>query len=191
MVSDTDRRRSAVDLPYLCAVLCAALAAVVGWTDLVLVVPGWVLPHWVVAGFLLLPAAAAVRVLFRRRPAPDRAGWQWAVLALSALAAVAGTAFGGLGDLWAEYRVLEPAGPDGCRAVVRETAFLMGGSGDLYAAKGMGLAFRSSSWMTDDGIRPVAAGQYELRWGPDDGALTLHGREGDPVQPALHEVDCR
>ncbi|MCY0943267.1 hypothetical protein [Streptomyces antarcticus] len=107
MVTETDRRRTA-------ALWLFPLAALVSWTDLILVVPGWVLPHWVVGGALLL-AAATVRV-FRRRPAPARRGWQWAALALPALVAAVGAAIGGLGDLWAEYRVLDPARPDGCRA---------------------------------------------------------------------------
>ncbi|MCX5376213.1 hypothetical protein [Streptomyces sp. NBC_00091] len=189
--------------PFLVAVLCAVLAAVAGWSDLVLVVPGWVVPHWVVAG-LLLAVSVAVRVFRRMRalsrrpaaPAAPAAGRgaqaaRWAALALPTGAAVLGIGLGGLGDLGADYRVLEPAGPDGCRAVVRETSFLKAGSGELYAVKGVGLAFKSSSWIVDDGGRPIAAGLYELTWGHEDGALDIHGRAGDPVMPALHGVDCR
>ncbi|MFE1554712.1 hypothetical protein ACFW6V_06925 [Streptomyces sp. NPDC058734] len=193
--AEPERRReaAAVDRPYLLALVCAVLAAVVGWTELILVVPGWVLPHWVLGGILLL-AAAAVRIhrLSRRRP-PARAvtGWWWAAFTLPVVVAATGIGLGGLGDVGAEYRVLEPAGPDGCRAVVRENSFLVMGDGSVYAVKGFGFALPVSSWIADDNMRPVAAGRYELEWGERSGVLTLHGREGDPVMPALHGVDCR
>lgn len=183
---EPERRVSAVDRRLLLAVLCALLAAVVSWTEPILVVPGWVLPHWAVAGTALL-AAALLRIRPRSRPSGP---WR-AAFALPALAAVAGTALGGAGDLGSEYRVLDPAGPDGCRAVVRENAFLVIGDGTVYAVNGVGFAFPGSTWIADDGTRPIAAGQYELHWGERAGVLEVHGREGDPVMPSLHGVDCR
>ncbi|MFJ3878624.1 hypothetical protein ACIPW5_14310 [Streptomyces sp. NPDC090077] len=180
------------DRAFLFAVLCAVLAAVVGWTELILVVPGWVLPHWAVAGIVLLAAVALRigRLARRRRPARAVAGWWWAAFTLPAVVAAAGIGLGGVGDLGAEYRVLDPAGPGGCRAVVRENAFLVIGDGSVYAVRGFGFALPGSSWIADDNARPVAAGDYELTWGDRSGVLTLHGRETDPVTPALHGVDC-
>lgn len=176
---------AAVDRWFLVAVLCAVLAAVVSWTELILVVPGRVLPHWAVAGIALL-AAAVLRIRSRSRPS----GLWWAAFALPAAVAAAGAGLGGAGDLGADYRVLDPAGPDGCRAVVRENSFLVIGDGTVYAVNGAGFAFPGSTWIADDGTRPIAAGQYDLSWGERSGVLKLHGREGDPVMPALHGVDC-
>ncbi|GGT30322.1 MULTISPECIES: hypothetical protein [Streptomyces] len=182
---ESERRGLPVDRRFLLAVLCAVLAAVVSWTELILVVPERVLPHWAVASIALL-AAAALRIRPRSRPSGP---WR-AAFALPALVAVAGVGLGGAGDLGAEYRVLDPAGPDGCRALVRENSFLVIGDGSVYAVNGVGFALPSSSWVADDNARPIAAGQYELTWGERAGVLVLHGRGGDPVMPALHGVDC-
>ncbi|MFM9559416.1 hypothetical protein ACKI19_45135, partial [Streptomyces caniscabiei] len=54
----------------------------------------------------------------------------------------------------AEYHVLRPPGPGGCTAVVRETSFLVIGSGEAYAVGRTGLALgESGSWTVDDGYR--------------------------------------
>lgn len=53
-----------------------------------------------------------------------------------------------------------------------------------------GIGRRESSWSTDDGYRPIAAGSYDLHWGDAGGVLTVHG-DIDPVWPEVHEVHCR
>ncbi|MEE1753294.1 hypothetical protein [Streptomyces sp. SP18CS02] len=189
--------RTAPFTPYVVIVTgCLLLALVAGWGDLLLVVMGRAVPGWVLSGALLL--ALLVLVLgraVRRRPAarattasgrfPPRR-----LITLPAVAAGLGCAFGALADLGAEYHVLEPRGPDGCRAVVRETAFLFSGSGEVYAVGATGIGRPGSSWTADDGYRPVASGTYELSWGHGGGVLAVHGTTGDPVFPGLHEVDC-
>lgn len=46
------------------------------------------------------------------------------------------------------------------------------------------------SWTADDGIRPIADGSYELKWGLTEGTLLVRGSNGNPVWPALHGVSC-
>ncbi|WP_406197940.1 hypothetical protein OG920_24620 [Streptomyces europaeiscabiei] len=105
-----------------------------------------------------------------------------------------GTAWGAVDDLVsdAEYHVLRPPGPGGCTAVVRETSFLVIGSGEAYAVGRTGLALgESGSWTVDDGYRPIDTGTYELAWGRNGGLLQISGTSTDPV---LHggpvDVDC-
>ncbi|MFF9200682.1 hypothetical protein ACF1AE_02400 [Streptomyces sp. NPDC014986] len=110
------------------------------------------------------------------------------------MTAVLGTAWGALDDLIsdAEYRVLHPAGPGGCTAVVRETSFLVIGTGEVYAVGRTGLALdESGSWTADDGCRPVDAGTYELSWGREGGHLRISGTGTDPVlRGGSTDIDC-
>lgn len=77
-----------------------------------------------------------------------------------------------------------------CR-FVRETSFLVLGTGQLYEVGVLGIGHRVGSWRVDDGYRPIADGNYELSWGLDDGVLRLKGRPGDPVLgDALQELTC-
>ncbi|MGW0422089.1 hypothetical protein [Streptomyces sp. NPDC003015] len=179
------------------------LAAPLSWGSVLVVVSGRVMPGWVLGGVLLLVSLVLLGVhgVLRRRPGagdrtaapvvpryvPRRFGY---VLLITL--AVASLGFGALRDLGARYFVLRPSGPHGCTAVVRETAFLVAGSGEVYGVAGStGVAWGASgSWFADDGRRPVAEGAYELQWGRSDGILIVHGTSGDPVYPALHTVDC-
>ncbi|MGW4498490.1 hypothetical protein ACWENR_07720 [Micromonospora sp. NPDC004336] len=176
-----------------CAVLAAVLVAA-GWSGLLLVVGGRVVPGWALGGALLVVSWALL--LFRRRvrasspgPAATGRGPRWALTLLTVLTAL-GSALGGLNDLSTTYHVLTPDGPGGCRAVARETAFLFAGSGAVYEVGRVGIGRRVGSWTADDGYRPIAEGTYELTWGADGGMLTVSGRSSDPVWPALHEVGC-
>lgn len=164
---------------------------------MLLLVVGRVIPSWAVSGALLLLALVLMGVAaVRHRPEDVRKTGRRVALppflrGLAVVVAVLGSAFGALGDLGAEYHVLHPTGPHGCRAVVRETSFLLAGSGDVYAVGRTGIAWRPvGSWWADDGYRPIAEGTYELRWGPESGSLTLSGRTTDPVMNAVHGVDC-
>lgn len=177
---------------------CLLLAAVVSWTDLLIVIAGHVLPAWGLSLALLVvtPVLVRVRARRRRRELPvlelaPRRGLPRSVPVLLTFAGVTGTALGAFLDLPATYHVLDPRGPDGCKAVVREASFLLGGNGDVYAVGRTGIAlWPSGSWMADDGYQPIASGTYELTWGVGGGVLMVHGRQGDPVMPALHDVDC-
>ncbi|MCN9241805.1 hypothetical protein NGF19_13555 [Streptomyces sp. RY43-2] len=125
-----------------------------------------------------------------------REGGTWTRLGskLLIVAAVLGTAWGAVDDLVhdAKYHVLHPAGPGGCTAVVRETSFLVIGSGEAYAVGRTGLALGTSgSWTVDDGYRPVDAGTYELGWGRDGGRLRISGTITDPViRGGAADIDC-
>lgn len=177
------------------AVACAVLAGAVGWTDVLAVVGGQVIAAWLAGGALLLACLALVMAgsaLSRRSPeaAGPYAPRRWMLVAPAAAAGL-GVAWGAVGDLGAEYHVLQPTGPGGCRAVVRESSFLLAGSGEVYAVGPSGVGWRpAGSWRADDGIRPVADGSYELKWGLKEGTLLVHGSNTNPVWPALHGVSC-
>ncbi|QOV44643.1 hypothetical protein [Streptomyces chromofuscus] len=132
--------------------------------------------------------AGAVRLPRKRAP------WSRPGNGLLIVAAVLGTAWGAVDDLisGAEYHVLRPSGPGGCTAVVRETSFLVSGSGEAYAVGRTGWALgESGSWAVDDGYRPVEAGTYELDWGRDGGLLRISGTSTDPVlHGGLADIDC-
>ncbi|MEU2181948.1 hypothetical protein [Streptomyces thermolilacinus] len=110
------------------------------------------------------------------------------------MTAVLGTAWGVVDDLASnvKYRVLRPAGPGGCTAVVREASFLVIGNGEVYAVGRTGLALDESGlWTVDDGHRPIDAGTYELSWGPEGGHLRISGTSTDPVlHGASTDIDC-
>ncbi|MFF0445699.1 hypothetical protein ACFYT4_04615 [Streptomyces sp. NPDC004609] len=176
---------------------CLLLAAAVGWSGVLLVVAGHVIPGWTVSATLLVVTLILMGVLAVRRrsaagPAPSCPRARPAfVRGLLAAAAGLGSVVGGLNDLGAQYHVLRPTGPGGCTAVVREESFLLAGSGAVYAVGPTGIAWRESgSWRADDGYRPVASGSYELSWSRTGGVLVVSGTMVDPVYPGLHSVDC-
>ncbi|MET8075824.1 hypothetical protein [Streptomyces sp. NPDC005303] len=200
------RARLAARPPFPYQAVCVlglVLAAVVSWGSVLVVVAGRVVPAWVLGGALIVVSLVLMGVhgVRRRRSAPDdgdtavTAGRyvprRFGYVLLTVLAVVS-VGFGVLGDLGAQYLVLRPSGPGGCTAVVRETAFLMAGSGEVYGVGGStGVAWGpSGSWFADDGYRPVAEGSYELTWGRGEGVLVVHGSSGNPVYPAIHSVDC-
>ncbi|MFI7501309.1 hypothetical protein ACIBVL_22950 [Streptomyces sp. NPDC049687] len=177
------------------------LAAAASWSSLLLVVQGRVIPGWGVSAALLVVSLVLRRALTRvGRPADastlpgKRATWARLGSILLIVTAVLGSARGAVDDLVsdAEYRVLSPAGPGGCRAVVRETSFLVIGNGEVYAVGRTGLALgESGSWTVDDGYRPVAAGTYELAWERDGGHLRISGTGTDPVvRGGSADIDC-
>lgn len=164
-----------------------ALVAVASWSGLLLVVRGRVVPGWGVSATLLVVALLLCRALTRAGTAGLPRTWAKGTRLGNRLligAAVLGIVGGALSDLlWsARYQVLNPAGPGGCTAVVRETSFLMAGAGEAYAVGRTGLALGSAgSWTTDDGHRPVAAGDYELIWDRTVGVLRVDGTATDPI----------
>lgn len=181
-------------------VLLAFVVFIAGWSGLVLVVSGQVVRGWAVSIILLVASLGLViiRAAKRRqsRPGTTKQGrgvlGAWA-LRLMVLVAGTGGLLGALGDLGfdATYQVLEPQGPGGCRAVVRETSFLMSGGGEVFAVSGVGIGWRMSDWTADDGYRPIAAGSYTFQWGADSGILAIGGSATDPVWPGIHKVSCQ
>jgi hypothetical protein len=181
-------------------VLLAFVVLISGWCGLVLVVSGQVVRGWAVCIILLVASLVLViiRAARRRQSGPGTTKQGRSILgawALRLMVLVAGTGglLGALGDLGfdATYQVLEPQGPDGCRAVVRETSFLMSGGGEVFAVSGVGIGWRMSDWTADDGYRPIAAGSYTFQWGADSGILAIGGSATDPVWPGIHEVSCQ
>ncbi|MER6206853.1 hypothetical protein [Streptomyces sp. NPDC001642] len=178
-----------------------ALGAVAGWSDLLLVVGGRVVPGWGVSAVLFALALLLWRSFVRAGRRSEavllsvvRPGWLRPVTVLLIVAAVSGIAWGALDDLIsdARYYVLRPTGPGGCTAVVRETSFLVIGDGEAYAVGRTGLALgEAGSWVVDDGYRPVAAGTYELDWERDGGLLVISGSGTDPVvRGGMTDIDC-
>lgn len=176
------------------------LTAAVSWGNLLLLVMGQVIPTWVLDTALLLVSLLLMgaHVVRRRRLTADRGAPEgpstprhFGYVVVIVLA-VACTAFRAVGDLGAQYFVLRPTGPHGCTAVVRETAFLLAGNGEVFGVRGStGIAWGpSASWYVDDGYRPVAAGSYTLRWDRTDGSLAVSGTAGNPVFSGVNTVDC-
>ncbi|MFI0541920.1 hypothetical protein ACH3VS_23875 [Streptomyces sp. WSLK1-3] len=127
------------------SVLGLVLAAVASLGGVLVVVAGRVVPAWVLGGALAVVSLVlrGVHRVRARRSAPVEGDGDTAVTAgryvprrlgyvLLTVLAVASVGFGALGDLGAQYFVLRPRGPGGCTAVVRETAFLMAGRGEVY-----------------------------------------------------------
>ncbi|WP_395398562.1 hypothetical protein ACHMXB_12115 [Arthrobacter sp. UC242_113] len=175
-----------------CCLLLAAVTAIANLGGLVFVIAGGVLPGWAVSGMLLV-ASLALILVSRRAAGKGSRTRRHALVSLLHRLVVFGVGLsslaGALGDLSATYHVLEPAGPNGCRAVAREYSFLFAGSGAVYAVGPIGIGTRVSTWTTDDGYEPVADGSYQLRWEAGSGTLRLMGGI-DPVWPALHDVRC-
>ena len=112
----------------------------------------------------------------RRLPTPGRR----LAVALLVVGAGAAAAFSWAFDS-GSTAVLEPASANGCRVVVAEHSFLMGGSGAVYALPAGGfVARRVSRYSTDDGYRPVESGLYALIWAGERGHLRCLVRGSTP-----------
>lgn len=178
--------------------LSAVVLIALGWSGLIFVLGGVVIPIWGIS--VVLGVTSIALALFDRRiraKLNDQGGLRetsrprvFAVKALISLG-VTGCVLAMLGDAAysATYTVLTPAGSDGCQAVVRETSFFMAGQGEVYAVHRSGIGWRTGSWTADDGARPIESGQYELSWGTG-GTLVVQGDGNDSVWPALHDVEC-
>jgi hypothetical protein len=183
------------------SVLCGEAALVIlvlGWCGLILVLGAFIPPPWLVG--VVLSAVSVILGLVHRHlvvgkddretsPGGRRVAPVWrAVTPL----AVGGCVVAFLGDaaFGATYTVLDPSASDGCRAVARESSFLMSGGGQVYSVHPIGVGWRTGSWTADDGIRPIDNEQYEMSWGLGGGALLVHGDGHNPVYLSLHEVAC-
>jgi hypothetical protein len=149
-------------------------------------------------GLLSRVLAVVDRRRGRGRSVPDaegarraRSGRRLAVVLL-VVGAGAGAAFSWALDSGSTSAVLAPARANGCRVVVEEHSFLMGGSGSVFVLPaGAVVARRVSRYSTDDGYRPVEAGSFALSWAGERGHLEVSGSGFDPVWPRSHEVVCR
>ncbi|MGP9503912.1 hypothetical protein ACT3TS_17070 [Specibacter sp. AOP5-B1-6] len=109
-----------------------------GW---ILVVGSHVIRAWMLSSGLLL-ASLVLWVLWivrgSRRPGPRRDDGRWRLMrsvAFFMLVGVvgAGNAMVAFFDLGTSNFILDPHGPDGCRAVVRQTDMWGGSQGEAYA----------------------------------------------------------
>ncbi|WP_377645355.1 hypothetical protein [Oryzobacter terrae] len=150
---------------------------------------GTLVPVLTAAGLVM---GVASRVLRSRRPRLPTTAARRSVAVVLVVAAVLTACVVWFRDLGVSYTVLAPASPGGCRVVVGQVSFLMAGSGTVHELPdGSVLAREVGGFMADDGIRPVDEGNVELTWSGEQGVLRLWGRPGDPVDPGLHELDCR
>src|SRR5687767_13454615 len=124
---------------------CLLLAVAAGWSSMVIVVVGRVVPSWALSVTLIFVSLVLLRVVaVRHRSTVDRTTSRRRTLPRfirGSLVAAAGLgiAFGVLGDFSSEYRILRPTSPDGCTAVVREMSVLFGGRGEVYAVGPTGI----------------------------------------------------
>jgi hypothetical protein len=198
---ETEQRRTdrvtRSDPSTVIATGCLLLAVAAGWSSMLIVVVGRVVPGWALSATLIFVSLVLVRVVaVRHRSTVDlttsrRLTLPRFIRGLLVAAAGLGSAFGVLGDLSSEYHILRPTSPDGCTAVVREASVLFGGRGEVYAVGPTGIAWRpSGDWVADDCYRPIAEGTYQLHWSPDGGTLAVSGNGHDPVMDGLQSVDC-
>ncbi|MCQ1987092.1 hypothetical protein [Arthrobacter sp. zg-Y844] len=163
-------------VPGACLLLGLALvlSSATGW---ILVIGSHVVSPWLAAAALLL-ASVAIRWFGSRNRVGDRKNPRLhspVPALLAAAVAGVGIAVGSLLDAGTESFILDPQGPEGCRAAVRESAFLMSGSGKVYAVGSHGIGRLAGEWNSDDGYRPIEAGNYTLEWTASGGLLTVGG----------------
>jgi hypothetical protein len=183
---ETDKKRylPARSRGYLASIVSLLLGfgVVIGFFNgWILVVGSHVIRAWILSSGLLL-ASLVLWVLWTvrgsRRPGPRRNDGRWGQVrsvAFFMLVAVvgAGSAMVAFFDLGTSNFILDPHGPDGCRAVVRETAMFGGSQGEAYAVGIIGVGRSAGKWHTYDVYRPINAGDYTLVWTASGGELTI------------------
>ena len=179
-------------IPFGCLLLGlgVVMAFFNGW---VLVIGTHVVRARILSGVLLVASLLLLRNRSTKHSSEhgrevQRSGLQSWVVALLAAVVGAGTALGAFVDMGTETFILKPQGPDGCTAVVRESSFLMGGSGAAYAVNAVGIGRQAGGWSTDDGYRPIEAGSYTLDWHPS-GRLIVDGAFGHDAS-RLGVINC-
>lgn len=178
--------------------LSAILLIALGWSGLILVVGGLIIPPWIVGSVLcgisvvLAAINRRIRIGLEDQESPQArrstGSFSRALITLG----IAGSVIAFLGDAAysTTYTLLRPTGPDGCQAVAREASFFVAGQGQVYAVLPWGVGWRAGSWTADDGIRPIEEGRYKLSWSVGGGSLIVQGDSGNPVWPGLHDVSC-
>lgn len=169
---------------YLASIVSLLLGfgVVIGFFDgWILVVGSHVIRAWILSSALLL-ASLVLWVLWivrgSRRPGPRRDEGRWGLmrsLAFFTLVGVvgAGSAMVAFFDLGTSNFILDPHGPEGCRAVVRQTDMWGGSQGEAYAVGIIGVGRSAGKWHTYDVYRPISAGEYTLGWTASGGELTI------------------
>lgn len=165
----------------------AAVAAIGSWNGVLLVLGGWLVPGWALAGGCL---TAGIGLQVRARmtggigPSSPTKSWHWMAGRCCGWLAVAGVTLGVLNHvIYGVAQVeLHPSTGTGCRLIAVESSFLFAGSGQIYlATSSWGLGQKVATYVGDDGARPFSAGDYELSWSDGYPALTLIQDGVDPV----------
>ena len=87
--------------------------------------------------------------------------------------------------------VLPEQGPQGCRVVVTEISFLMGGRGSIgTVANSIGIVNEQVPYQSDDGGRPFTEADYTLVWEGRTAHVVAPGSRGAPAWPSTHTITC-
>jgi hypothetical protein len=178
--------------------------------DMILVIAGLTLPAWIdgvailaLSGALFMGMISLHAHEVRDLPAGEQharpmAGRTVSAMAMTSTFVVMGLTAGFLllallahfffGDN--DYVSLEPSGSHGCRVVVHETSFLMGGSGTLYAVDRWGLGRETGRYTSDDGSHPFTESGYDLTWHRDSATVTFDLDPANPAWPSPQTVRC-
>ena len=148
-----------------------------GW---IMVIGSHVVRTWIVSCVILLTSLVLLWIRAKKRRSDNVNDGIWGrtrpiVTFLLVVAVGAGSAVGAFFDIGTHNLVLDPRGPDGCQLVVRESAFLMSGRGEVFAVNAIGIGRSAGKWDSNKEYRPVEAGLYTLIWGPVSGELTVSG----------------
>lgn len=168
------------DWPSVSCLLLGVLALIAFFNGWILVVGPYFVHAWMVSSALLLASLVLWRIRADRPPVPYSGGTRNSVMrSCTSILVVAilgaGCALVALGDIGTRSSILEPQGPDGCRAVARESHFLGSGGGEVYAVNQFGIGRSAGKWVGNNEYRPVEAGKYTLNWGAVGEELTIRG----------------
>ncbi|WP_038462176.1 hypothetical protein [Arthrobacter sp. PAMC 25486] len=175
----TQSAKFRADLPSICCLLLGLGALTAFFNGWILVIGSHVVRTWIVSCVLLVASLVLLWVRAKKRRGESANGgvWGWSrsfVIFLLVAAVGVGSAMGAFFDMGTHDFMLDPRGPDGCQLVVRESAFLMAGGGEVYTVGTAGIGQLAGEWGTDDGYRPIEAGSYTLKWNADGGELTVY-----------------
>ncbi|SEE29529.1 hypothetical protein SAMN04489740_1066 [Arthrobacter alpinus] len=167
------------DLPSICCLLLGLGVVTALFNGWILVIGSHVVRTWIVSCVILVASLVLLWVRAKRRRSDSANGgiWGWTrpIVTFLLVAAVGvGSSMGAFADMGMHNFMLDPRGQDGCQLVVRESAFLMAGGGEVYTVGTAGIGQLAGAWSTDDGYRPIEAGSYTLDWDSNVGELTVH-----------------
>lgn len=168
------------------------------WLVTLLVIAAATTPLWpplvvgdhAVPGFVAFLAAAVGACVVAAARAPTWASKTRRV-ALTALGLTLPGAVVGFQAMTTTSYVLPQHGPDGCRVVAVESAFLTGGRGQLGTIIApIGFAPIQLEYTVDDGYTPIAHESYTLSWGATGGNMRVWGGPFDPVMQDETRLHC-
>ena len=190
---------SSAALPRIAVALLIAGIPLVfpGFMTVLFVVGGKFIPWWMAAGALFALAAILVSVqVSARRSVPEadafkwsevQIRWFWTPLTLCSAFCVIGMGLDALNHT--RYSVVAE-NSTGCKLVASESTFFGSGSGTMFMAEPWGVAFRSSSWMVNEGDRPARDGEVRVRWAGTAATYSVPGAFYDPDAGYARSARC-